>query len=85
MDKKEYLSTSEVAQLMGISRVAVFKKIKSGEIEAVKIGRNYAIRREHLPEILGGVLSDAQKNTVEEAVKKVVTEYGETLRLLGKE
>ena len=38
--EKEYLSTSEVAKILGISRIAVFKKIKSGEIKAEKKGRN---------------------------------------------
>ncbi len=41
--KKEYLSTSELAKLLGVSRIAVFKKIKSGKIKAFKIGRNYVV------------------------------------------
>jgi len=84
MDKK-YLSTIDIARLLGISRVAVFKKIKAGEIKAEKAGRNYVITRESLPEILGNVLSPVQKRTIEVAVGRTVREYGETLRLLGKE
>lgn len=84
MDKK-YLSTTDIARLLGISRVAVFKKIKAGEIKAEKAGRNYVIARESISEILGDVLSSAQKRTIEIAVERTVREYGETLRLLGKE
>ena len=84
MDKKS-LSTIDIARLLGISRVAVFKKIKAGEIKAEKAGRNYVITRESLPEILGNVLSPVQKRTIEVAVGRTVREYGETLRLLGKE
>ena len=38
---KKYLTVKELADLLGISRVAVFKKIKNGQICAEKIGRNY--------------------------------------------
>ena len=43
VNKKEYYSTIELAQKLGISRVAVFKKIKNRRIEAYKCGRNYII------------------------------------------
>ncbi|KKS82382.1 MAG: binding domain protein, excisionase family protein [Candidatus Wolfebacteria bacterium GW2011_GWC1_43_10] len=84
MDKKLF-STSEVAKLLGISRVAVFKKIKSGEIKAQKIGRNFVIDRKDLPSVLSKVLTKEKKNLIEEAVRKTVREYGETLKLLGQE
>lgn len=52
MANKLLYTTKEVADLLGISPVAVFKKIKLGKIRAEKIGRNYAIPRNEL-EILG--------------------------------
>lgn len=82
---KEFLSTSEVAKLLGVSRIAVFKKIKSGNIKARKIGRNFAVDKKDLPDVLGAVLRETQKQEIEKAVQKTVKEYGETLRLLGKE
>ena len=42
---KDFLTTTEVSKVLGISRIAVFKKIKSGEIKAQKNGRNYIIHR----------------------------------------
>ena len=33
---KKYISTLELANLLGISRIAVFKKIQKGEIKAKK-------------------------------------------------
>lgn len=83
--QKEFLSTGEVAKLLGISRIAVFKKIKSGGIQAQKVGRNFVIPRKELPVLLGKALSEEKKKAIEEAVQKVVKEYGETLRLLGRE
>lgn len=82
---KNLFSTNEVAKMLGISRVAVFKKIKTGQIRAKKIGRNFVIERKDLPELLGGVLTEERKKEIEKSVKKTVEEYGETLKLLGAE
>lgn len=83
--ERKLLSTIEVAKILGISRIAVFKKIKSGEIKAKKVGRNFVIAGEDLHEAIGTVLGEAKKRLIEESVKKTVKEYGETLKLLGKE
>ena len=82
---KDFFSTSEVAKLLGISRIAVFKKIKSGAIKARRIGRNFAVDKKDLPEVLGSVLREDKKQEIEKSVKKTVKEYGQTLKLLGKE
>jgi len=81
--RQKYLSTSELAKILGISRVAVLKKIKLGQIKAERIGRNYAIKTADLSGILGEELTDQQKKEINLVVKKTVKEYGETLRLLG--
>ena len=82
-NKKQYLSIPELAKLLGLSRVAVFKKVKSGEIPAVRIGRNYAISLRFIDKILGKILSEADKKEIDAAVEKTVQEYGEVLKLLG--
>lgn len=84
MDKK-YLTTTELAHLLGISRVAVFQKIKSGDIPAKKHGRNFLIAKENVKHLLSQELTDEEKRKIDMAVDKVVDEYGETLKLLGKE
>lgn len=85
MIRKQFLSTIEVAKLLGISRIAVFKNIKSGKIKAKKIGRNFMIDKKNLPDILGDILTEYKKREIEKVVKKTISEYGETLKLLGKE
>ena len=82
---REFLTTSQLAKLLGVSRIAVFKKIKKGEIKAVRIGRNYAVDKKLVDELLGQKLSNRQKQLIKRAVKKTVREYPETLRLLGQE
>ena len=82
---KKYLTTSELAKLLGVSRIAVFKKIKSGKIRAKKIGRNFVIDKKELGGILDESLTERRKSEINETVKKTIKEYGETLKLLGKE
>ena len=52
MANKEYLSIPEVAKILGISRIAIYKKVKKGEIKAAKIGRSYAIPKKYLEDII---------------------------------
>jgi excisionase family DNA binding protein len=40
---KEYLSIPEAAIVLGISRIAVFKRVKKGRLPAIRIGRNWAV------------------------------------------
>ncbi|MDP2629443.1 MAG: helix-turn-helix domain-containing protein [Candidatus Harrisonbacteria bacterium] len=46
--KQKFFSSTEVAKILGVSRIAVFKKIKGGTLKAQKVGRNYIIAKEDL-------------------------------------
>ena len=83
--KSAYITIPELAKILGLSRIAIFKRVKKGAIKAVKIGRNYAIPRAYIDSILGKTLGDSDKKEIDMAVKKTVKEYGRTLKLLGKE
>ena len=85
MVKNEYLSISQFAKILGVSRIAIYKKIKKGQIEATRIGRSYVIPRKYLTDITGKTLSEKDKKIIDEAVKKTFKEYGEVLKLLGRE
>lgn len=85
MENQKFFSTQEVADLLKISRIAVFKKIKKGEIKAGKVGRNYIIPAESLSEIFGNNLTDKAKDKLSSSVDKVINDYGETIKLLGNE
>ena len=84
LDKK-YYSAPEIANLLGVSRTAVFKKIKSGQIRAEKVGRNYVIPKEEYEAILGLFVPERRKKDIENAVDRVFKKYGSALRKLGKE
>lgn len=83
MENKEFLSTTELAKILGISRIAVYKKIKSGKIKAIKVGRNFIINKKNVGGTSRKELDKKEKLEVEKAVKKTVAEYKETLKLLG--
>jgi len=85
IEKKDFYSTIEAAKMLGISRIAVFKKIKEGKIRAEKIGRNYAISYESILEALNFVLSDKRKEAINKTVHRATKEYGEVFRMLEKE
>jgi len=85
MLKNEYLSISQFAKILGVSRIAIYKKIKKGQIEATRIGRSYVIPKKYLTDITGKTLSEKDKKIIDEAVKKTFKEYGEVLKLLGRE
>jgi len=85
MAKKEYLTIPELANILGISRIAVYRKVKKGEIKAIRIGKNYAIPKKYIDDLLGKDLQEKDKKEIDEAIKKTVQEYGEVLKLLGLE
>jgi len=84
IDKKFY-TVRELADLMKISRIAVFKKVQKGQIKADRVGKTYLISSKEAAKFFSDGLTDKLKKEIENGVKKVIKEYGETLKLLGKE
>ena len=85
MISKDYISTSEVAKILGISRQAVLKKIESNEIAAEKIGRNFVIPKKDILEIAGKILGENRKQESETSLDKTIKDYGEAIKKLGEE
>ena len=89
MNDKKYFSIIEVANILGMSRTAIYKKVKKGEIKAIKIGKTYAIPEDYVKKIMGEVsnkpLTDEDRMRIEKVVKKTIDEYGEVLDRLGDE
>lgn len=82
--EKDFLTITEAAKILSVSRVTVFQRIKKGQIKAIRIGNIYAIPKEEI-EVKETILSPKNKKLIDKAVEKTVKEYGETLRMLGKE
>lgn len=85
MQEKRHFSTTEAAALLGISRVAVFKQIRTGRLSAQKVGRNYIIAADDLYAARGSVLSPAKERAIDAAVERATEQYRSTFERLGKE
>ena len=85
MVRKRYITIPELARLLGVSRIAVYNRVKKGQIPAVKVGRIYVITDKTIADILGKELTAKRKKSIDAAIRKTVREYGEVLKQLGEE
>lgn len=85
MSSEKYITIPKLAKFLGVSRIAIYKRVKKGQIPAEKIGRNYVITDKTVAEILGKKISEKRKKQIDVAVRRVVSEYGEVLKQLSKE
>ena len=85
MTAKKYITIPELAGLLGVSRIAIYRRVKKGQIPAEKIGRNYVITDETVASILGKKTTEKRKKRIDAGIHRTVQEYGEVLKQLGKE
>lgn len=85
MVEEKSITIPRLADLLGISRIAVYKRIKKGQIAAKKIGRDYVITDQTVNDILGKKVSDQGKRRIDDAIQRTVREYGQVLKRLSKE
>ena len=84
MPKREYVTIPELAKVLGISRIAVYNRVKQGKIPAIRIGRSFGVPAAAVEGLTGRVLTGPDKAEVERAVRRTVKEYSEVLKLLGR-
>lgn len=83
MTKEKYITIPRLAELLGVSRISIYKRVKKGQIPAIRIGRNYAIADQTIAQVLGEELSGKGKRQIDAAIKKTVEQYGGVLRELS--
>ena len=74
------MSVPQLAEVLGVSRVTAYKRVRSGAIPAQMIGHSYVIPAETV-----AALVEERASRIEDAVKRVVAEYGSALERLGRE
>ncbi|HOJ85964.1 MAG TPA: helix-turn-helix domain-containing protein [Elusimicrobiales bacterium] len=74
---EKYLSVPEFAEKLGITRIAVFKKIKKGILPAIKIGKNWVIEERLTKEYFNLKSERKNKKTTKHAQKPFNTETSE--------
>ena len=85
MTHKKYITIPELAKMLGVSRIAIYNRVKKGQIPATKIGRTYVITDKTIANILGKRVTEKGKKQISAAVHKTVEEYGEVLKQLSRE
>ncbi len=82
---KQLFSLKEVADLLNVDRVTVYRWVKSGKVKAERVGGSFVVSAENLPHHLLGELSEERKVWIRDAVAQALQEYGETFRALARE
>ena len=83
--KGDLITIPKLAEGLGLSRVAVYKKVKSGQIPAKRVGRIYVISANTANILLQPAIGKQDLEWIDEAVKKVVREYSVVLKWLSAE
>jgi excisionase family DNA binding protein len=50
--EESLLTVGEVAQVMRVSNMTVYRLIKSGQLAAIRVGKNYRVRRKDMERYL---------------------------------
>jgi excisionase family DNA binding protein len=49
-----FLTVAEVASIMRVSKMTVYRLVHSGELEAIRVGRSFRVREQAVDEYLRG-------------------------------
>ena len=81
---KEFLSVAEVANVLGLNPVTIYRWCRTGRLASVKIGKEWRIRRSALDELLGGGLRDerGQRDDGEKSMHEISLETHDLARRL---
>jgi excisionase family DNA binding protein len=55
------LTVAEVAQVLRVSNMTVYRLIKAGEMPALRVGKNYRIRESELEAFISAGLIDSEE------------------------
>ena len=58
-ERRHFMTVAEVAQLMRVSTMTVYRLIKAGELSAVRVGRSYRLRPDDVDRYLGDRYTEA--------------------------
>ena len=81
MKKQNYFTIPQAAKELGISRVTMFRRVKSKKVRCIRVGKLYLIPKS---EILKPVNS-LERKRLDQVIAKVMKDYKETLDKLADE
>ena len=57
--RSRFVTVSEVAAVLRVSNMTVYRLVQAGELPAVRVGRSYRIREEDVDRYLGARFTEA--------------------------
>ena len=60
-DNGKFLTVAEVAELMRVSKMTVYRLVHSGELPAVRVGRSFRVHDQAVQDYLGTSVYNAGK------------------------
>jgi len=85
MSNSKFTTIPQLANMLGVSRIAVYKRVQKGQIPAEKVGNTYIITDKTVQEVLGRKVSQRIKEQIDKTVRETIEEYGQVLKKLGRE
>lgn len=61
MEKREFLTAEEVAEMLKVNIMTIYRYIKAGKIKAFKLGKNFRIEKKEFDRFLLSLKVDSQK------------------------
>ena len=58
-DSGTFLTVADVAELMRVSKMTVYRLVHSGELPAVRVGRSFRVHEQAVEEYLGASIYEA--------------------------
>ena len=58
-DSGTFLTVAEVAELMRVSKMTVYRLVHSGELPAVRVGRSFRVHEQAVEDYLGASIYEA--------------------------
>ncbi|MHB1928899.1 MAG: helix-turn-helix domain-containing protein [Acidimicrobiales bacterium] len=57
--RSQFVTVNEVASMLRVSNMTVYRLVQSGQLPAVRVGRSYRIREEDVDRLLGTQFTQA--------------------------
>ena len=69
----KFLTVAEVASIMRVSKMTVYRLVHSGELEAIRVGRSFRVPEQALAKTTEGLLASTMiENTSESSIMPLV-------------
>lgn len=63
-EKGKFLTVAEVAEIMRVSKMTVYRLVHSGELPAVRVGRSFRVNEKAVNEYLDSSVYDVDSDVV---------------------